>query len=153
MGFTSTARFTLPVRLAPFVFGLAAACLTLGASAYAQQNCGEDLKKLSDRREVELGKINQLVQAAKGKPLNPVLFCSQSGGLNSAETALIAYMEKNKDWCGVPDDTLESLKTNHAKSMAFANKACAVAAQMKKQQAAGAANNAPPAPTLPAGPL
>jgi hypothetical protein len=45
------------------------------------------------------------------------------------------------------------MKTNHAKSSAFAAKACNVAAQMKKQQAAGAASNAPQAPALPAGPL
>jgi hypothetical protein len=147
------ARVTPPIRLALFAFGIAAGSLMLNATAFADQNCGDDLKRLAQKREVELTRINGLVQAAKGKPLNPTVFCSQSAGLNAAENALIAYMEKNKDWCGVPDDALASMKANHVKSAAFAAKACTVAAQMKKQQAAGAAANAPQAPALPAGPL
>jgi hypothetical protein len=151
MEFTSMARATPPIRLALFVFGLTASSLMLNATAFADQNCGEDLKRLSLKRETELLRINGLVHAAKGKPLDPATFCSQSGGLNAAENALIAYMEKNKDWCGIPDDALAAMKANHVRSSAFSGKACAVAAQMKKQQAAGAAANAPPA--LPAGPL
>jgi hypothetical protein len=155
MEFTSMARLTPPIRLVLFACGLAAGCLTLSAATFAQQSCAEDLKRLSDRRGVELDKINNLVKAAKGKPMNPAVFCSQSGGLKAAEDALIAYMEKNKDWCGVPDEALTSLKENHLKSIAFANKACTVAAQMKKREAAGAngENAPPPAQPLPAGPL
>ena len=150
------ARLTPPIRLALFVFALTAGSLTLNATSFAQQSCADDLKRLSDKRGVELEKINAMVRASKGKPMNPALFCSQSAGLNSAENALIAYMEKNKDWCGVPDEALASLKENHVKSLAFSNKACTVAAQMKKQEAAraaGAANGAPQAQPLPAGPL
>jgi hypothetical protein len=155
MEFTSMARFTPPIRLALFACGLAAGSLTLSAASFAQQSCADDLKRLSDKRGVELDKINALVKAAKGKPMNPAMFCSQSGGLNAAENALIAYMEKNKDWCGVPEEALASLKENHLKSLAFANKACTVAAQMKKREAAGAngGNGAPQAAPLPAGPL
>ncbi len=29
---------------------------------------------------------------------------------------MIAYMEKNKDWCGFPDEAIDNLKANHAKS-------------------------------------
>ena len=65
-------------------------------------------------------------------------------------------MEKNKDWCGVPDEALAALKANHVKSVAFAQKACSVAAkirEMKKQQEAGGGNGAPQAQPLPTGPL
>jgi hypothetical protein len=147
------ARVTPPIRLALFVFGLAAGSLFVNATAFADQSCGDDLKRLSQKREAELIRINGLVHAAKGKPLDPTVFCSQSGGLNAAENALIAYMEKNKDWCGIPDDALAAMKANHVRSASFAAKACTVAAQIKKQQAAGAASNAPQAPALPAGPL
>jgi hypothetical protein len=142
-----------PLRLALLGFAFVAASSSMIGASFAQQSCGDDLKRLSDKRTVELNKINQMVQAAKGKPMNPVQFCSQSAGLNSAESALIAYMDKNKDWCGVPDDVIGALKANHVKSLAFSTKACSVAAQMKKQQAAGAANSAPQAQPLPAGPL
>lgn len=144
------ARLTPTTRLALLVFGLAAGSVTLTAASFAEQSCGEDLKRLSEKRTAELDRVNGLVRAAKGKPIDPANFCSQSAGLNSAENALISYMEKNKDWCGVPDEALAALKANHAKSLAFSAKACAVAAQMKKQQAAGAAAQAQ---ALPTGPL
>jgi hypothetical protein len=124
----------------------------LSAPSFAQ-SCGDDLKRLSQKREAELTRINALIKSGKGKPINPEVFCSQSAGLNSSENALIAYMEKNKDWCGIPDDALAGLKANHARSLEFSHKACTVAAQMRKQQAAGAANGAPQAQPLPAGPL
>lgn len=143
------APLTPTIRLALLIVGLTAGAAQLAGPAFAQQSCGDDLKRLSAKREVELTRVNNLVRAAKGKPMDPAMFCSQSAGLNSAESALIAYMEKNKDWCGVPDEALEGLKANHLKSLAFSAKACQVAAQMKKEQAAGAAQAQP----LPAGPL
>jgi hypothetical protein len=153
MEILSMARQPPPERVALFVvFGLMAGLLATGAPAFAQQACGDDLKKLSSKREAELNKVNGLVAAAKGKPMDPAMFCRQSAGLNSAESALIAYMEKNKDWCSIPDEVVAALKANHTKSVAFSAKACSMAAQFKKQQEAGGAG-APQAPLLPTGPL
>ncbi len=130
--------------------------LSLGGAGWAApsyaQSCAEDLQKLAQRRESELEIINGMVKAAKGKQLDPAVFCAKSAGLNTAETAMLAYMEKNKDWCQVPDEAISQLKANHAKSVAFSAKACQVAAQIKKmkeQQAQGG----PQAQPLPAGPL
>ena len=97
--------------------------------------------------------INGLIKAAKGKQLDPTVFCAKSGGLISAENAMIAYMEKNKDWCGIPDETLDGLKANHAKSAAFAAKACKVAAELKKVKEQAANGGGPQAQPLPTGPL
>jgi hypothetical protein len=87
-------------------------------------------------------------------------FCSRSAPLNSVESEMIAYMEKNKDWCQVPDDAISALKATHVKSVSFAAKACGVASQIKKMKeqaeknaAAGGAGGAPQAQPLPAGPL
>jgi hypothetical protein len=140
-------------RLGLVALGLMAGCMSLSATALAQQSCGEDLKKLTEKRQAELGRINALVLAAKGKPMDPEVFCKQSQGLNAVENALIAYMEKNKDWCSIPDEIIASLKENHTKSLAFSGKACAVAAKWKKQQEAGGGNGAPQAQPLPTGPL
>lgn len=141
------ARVKPAVRFALFVVVLTCAAATAGAAI--AQECGDDLKRMSDRRNAELEKVNNLVRAAKGKPMDPNVFCAKSSGLIAAENVMIAYMEKNKDWCGVPDEALEGLKANHVKSVEFAHKACTVAAQMKKEQAQGAAQAQP----LPAGPL
>src|SRR5271155_3669322 len=122
----------------------------IGAAApvFADQSCGEDLQKLSQRREAALQGINGLVASAHGKQLDPSVFCTRSAPLNQAETAMIAYMEKNKDWCQIPDAPIEQLKAAHAKSVAFSTKACSVAAKIKKmkeQAAQGGAGGEPQA--------
>ncbi len=122
------------------------------APSYAQQSCGDDLQKLMQRREAQLQIINGLVKAAHGKQIDPTVFCAKSAGLNGAENAMIAYMEKNKDWCQVPDEAIAQLKANHARTASFSAKACEVAAKIKKmkeQQAQGGAQQAQPLPTGP----
>lgn len=131
--------------------------LTLVGAAWAApsyaQSCAEDLQKLAQRREAELAVINGLVKSAHGKQLDPTVFCTKSAGLNTAENAMIAYMEKNKDWCQVPDEALTQLKANHAKSLAFTAKACNVAAQIKKMKEQQAQGGGPQVQPLPTGPL
>ena len=131
---------------------LALAGVAWAAPAFAQ-SCGDDMQKLSQRREAEMATINTVIKASKGKQLDPSLFCGKSSGLLSAENAMIAYMEKNKDWCGIPDETLDTLKSNHAKSAAFAAKACKVAGELKKAKEQAANGGGPQAQPLPAGPL
>jgi hypothetical protein len=137
------------------LLSLAVAALLVGdiGVAFADQNCGDDLQKLAQRREAALQSINSLVSAAHGKQLDPSAFCARSAPLNQAENAMIAYMEKNKDWCEIPDAALAQLKGAHAKSAAFATKACGVAVQMKKMKEQAAQGSAPQAQPLPAGPL
>lgn len=130
------------------IYGIAGA-----APAFAQ-SCGDDLQNLSAKREAALQTINGLVAAAHGKPLDPAAFCAKSAPLNTAETALIAYMEKNKDWCQIPDEVIAQLKAAHVKSLGFSNKACTVAAQMKKmKEQAAQGGGVPQVQPLPAGPL
>src|SRR5271168_871369 len=129
--------------------------MSVAAPAFADQSCGDDLQKLAQKREAALQGINGLVAAAHGKQLDPTAFCVRSAPLNQAETAMIAYMEKNKDWCQIPDAPIEQLKAAHAKSIAFSSKACNFAAQMKKmkEQAAQRGGAETQAQPLPAGPL
>ena len=144
------------------IFSMGIAAAALGASllcaapASASQDCGADMNRLREQREVAMGGLNKLVAGAKGKQLDAASFCERSRPLVAAENAWIAYMEKNKDWCQIPDDIIKSLKDVHAKNASFGAKACGVAAQMKKmkeQAAAGAAAGAPQAQPLPTGPL
>ena len=127
--------------------------IVAAAPALADQSCGDDLQKLSQRREAALQSINGLVAAAHGKQLDPTAFCARSAPLNQAETAMLAYMEKNKDWCQIPDAAIEQLKAAHGKSVSFSNKACNVAAQMKKMKEQAAQGGGPQVQPLPAGPL
>ena len=127
--------------------------IVAAAPAIADQSCGDDLQKLAQRREAALQSINGLVAAAHGKQLDPTAFCARSAPLNQAETALLAYMEKNKDWCQIPDTVIEQLKAAHAKSVGFSSRACTVAAQMKKMKEQAAQGAVPQAQPLPTGPL
>ena len=132
-----------------FVF-FAALC----APAFA--DCGQDMQKLAQARNVEMQKVNDFAKSFHGKPMDPAAFCARTGGLLHAEEALISYMEKNKDWCSFPDDAINNLKAGHVKNAGFNAKACQVASQIKKmkeQAAQGAQGGGPQAQPLPAGPL
>ena len=125
-------------------------------SAPALADCGQDMQKLAQARNVEMGKLNDFAKSNKGKPMDPAVFCAKSSGLLHAEEALIAYMEKNKDWCSFPDDAIAGLKASHVKNAGFNAKACTVAAKIKKmkeQAAQGGGGGGPQAQPLPAGPL
>ena len=138
------------------VFALSAVvAFGMGLMSQALADCGQDLQKLALARNGELDKVNAFAKASKGKPLDPEQFCVKSRGLLVAESAIIAYMEKNKDWCSIPDDTIDGLKASHAKNATFNAKACTVAAKIKKmkEQAAQGGGGGPQAQPLPAGPL
>ena len=129
-----------------FALSLAFAAAVAGS---ARADCGQDMQKLAQARNAELEKVNAFAKAAHGKPLDPEAFCAKSAGLLKAETAIIAYMEKNKDWCSFPDEAIDNLKTSHAKNASFNAKACEVAAKIKKMKEQAAAQAQP----LPRGPL
>ncbi len=114
------------------------------------------MQKLAEARNTQLQVVNDYAKSFHGKPMDPEGFCAKSAGLVRAETALIAYMEKNKDWCSFPDEAIGQLKEHHVKNAQFNAKACTVAAQMKKmkeQAAQGGAAAGPQAQPLPTGPL
>jgi hypothetical protein len=130
---------------------LFAAVATLSGPARA--DCGVDMQKLAQDRNVQLQVVNDFAKAAHGKPMDPEAFCAKSAGLIRAEAALIAYMEKNKDWCSIPDEAIDQLKEHHAKNASFNAKACTVAAQIKKMKEQQAQGGGPQVQPLPTGPL
>jgi len=144
--------------MSSFRFGALALALTLSAAcgvpAALAQSCNDDIGKMSQERQAAMKTINDMVAAAKGKQMDPSAFCVKAAPLNAIEVKLLAYLQKNQDWCAIPDAFIDQLKAAHAKSVAFSGKACKVAAEMKKMKEAGASGNGPAAaPQLPAGPL
>jgi hypothetical protein len=121
-------------------------------TAFAAE-CNEDIGALTKKRQGIIDQLNQLAQGGK-KQLDPVASCPKLRALVAVERELLAYLTKNKEWCGVPDEAFQNISTSSGKSSKVADQACKVAAQMKKaqqQQASGALNA--PQPKLPAGPL
>ena len=127
--------------------------MAIGLTGPAYADCGSDMQKLAEVRNTQLQIVNDFAKSFHGKPMDPEGFCGKSAGLIRAESALIAYMEKNKDWCSFPDEAISSLKEHHAKNAQFNTKACTVAAQMKKMKEQAAQGGGPQAQPLPAGPL
>ncbi len=126
------------------------------AAAPSGIDCQGDINKLSQKRIAQIDQLNALAKASKGK-LDPVAACPKFRSLVAAEKEFESYMIKNKEWCGIPDDVIENVKTGTARDVGVGKQACALAAQVeraKKQQALGGGPGAPPAAQrLPAGPL
>lgn len=124
-----------------------------GVGVANAQSCQEDFQKLSEKRMAQIGVLNNLGKAAKGK-MDPAAACPAARRLVAIETEMATYMDKNKEWCNIPDNVVDGFKQARAKTQGFASQACAVAAKMKKmQEEGGAGGPQSQVQKLPAGPL
>lgn len=123
-----------------------------GAETALAQSCQEDFQKLSQRRMSQIQTLNNIGKASKGK-MDPVAACPVARKLVSIETEMAAYIDKNKEWCNIPDPMVDGFKQARSKTQTFAAQACAVAAKAKKMQEEQAAGIGPQAQKLPSGPL
>ena len=116
--------------------------------------CDTSMMGFQTRRQAQLEQINNLVKAGKGK-MDPVAACPKFRGLVAIESELKAWVLKNKDWCSIPDQFVDSLKVSFAKTPEYARKACAAAAMVKRGGPMGQAGpiQSQPAMKLPTGPL
>lgn len=122
-------------------------CGVLGGQAFA--DCSTDIGALSKKRQDLIDELNRTAKAAPKGQLDPTTSCPKLRTLAAAEQTMLAYMQKNKDWCNIPDDVVNNFAGAAEKSKQISAKACQVAEQMKKNQQLGAAQ----APKLPSGPL
>ena len=137
-------------------FPIAAALALLPVATPALADCQEEMAKIMAERQTLINALNKL--SGGGKQLEPQAACPKLRTLASADSKLVNYLEKNKDWCNVPDNFVDNAKAGRDKSANFAAKACKVAAQvekMKQQQAQGGGNGmgGPQVQRLPSGPL
>lgn len=125
-----------------------------GTGAAIAQSCQEDFQKLSEKRMAQIAVLNSIGKAAKGK-MDPVAACPAARRLVTIENEMFAYMEKNKEWCNIPENVVDGFKQARAKTQGFASQACAYAAKVKKMQEEQAAGGGPQSQVqkLPAGPL
>ena len=82
------------------------------------------------------------------------MFCAKSAGLIARRNAMIAYMEKNKDWCAFPDEAIDSSRPITPRTPPSPPRPAQVAAKIKKmKEQAAQGGGGPQAQPLPAGPL
>lgn len=123
-----------------------------GAEAARAQSCQEDFQKLSEKRMAHIAELNKISKATKGK-LDPIATCPVARKLVASENEMVAYLQKNKEWCNIPDAALENFTQQRGRDQNLATQACAYAAKAKKMQEEAAAGGGPQAQKLPAGPL
>ncbi len=133
------------------------AVLPFLASPVSAQSCGEDWQKLVQRRTAAMASLNSMKKDEHGK-LDAEVACPRIRNLAAVDGEIVAYVDKNKDWCNIPDAIVAQTKQAAAGDAGMASKACSVAAQERKakqQQAQGGGGGeaAPAAPKLPSGPL
>jgi hypothetical protein len=111
------------------VVGVAA--VAMSAPAFA--DCQEDIGKYNQRRLAQVSTLNASAKKLKGK-LDPVTACPQLRNLAAIERQMADYMTKNKEWCAIPDDAINTIRQSATKTGAIAGQACGAIAKMKQMQ-------------------
>jgi hypothetical protein len=147
------------------VLGIAAVLSTSPAMAQSSSSCQADLERLAKNRLSAVSGLNALAKSGKGK-LDPIAACPKLRSLAAVESEFVAYLAKNKDWCGIPENVSQTIEQSRDKTVKIAAQACGIAVQIKKQQlmaekqaqqqansGLGAFGPGPSVPKLPSGPL
>ena len=120
---------------------LSAALLASPAPSWAQSSaCGDIQQHLMERQE--LVKNFQALTGDKKKPVDARVACTALSKLTSNGTTALKWLETNKDWCQIPEQFMQSFKTDHANVGKMRGQACGVAAkqaEMEKKAKSGQA--------------
>ena len=137
-------------KLAPALLTIAG---LLGSAGIAAADCNQDLGALMSKRMTAIKAMSALPKK-EGK-LDPTAACPRLRSLASVEGEVLAYMQKNKDWCNLPDDLISKMSESRGRTSKIAGQACGFAAKMKKMQAMQAqqATQQQQPVKLPSGPL
>jgi hypothetical protein len=124
---------------------LTGAILTVSAAwspAAAQgSNVCQQLGPMLTQRE----SIIQSINAMGRKNVNPTTACQRFGALVANGNRVLAFINANKDWCQIPDDFANNVKTGQAQASRVRAQACNAASQrgrMEAQARAAAARQA-----------
>ncbi len=138
---TPARRTSRPQLALAALAGIAlAASLPGGGPAQAQSaSCQELGAHLTERKA--LVEAIQKLSAGKDKKMEPKAACAAFGKLVANGNTTLKWAAANKDWCQVPDQFIDGIKTDHDKVTKIRGQACTVAAkqaEMEKKAAAGA---------------
>jgi hypothetical protein len=119
---------------------LAATLLPLPAQAQSS-GCQELGTHLTERKS--LVESIQKLGGGKGKPIDAKAACAAFGKLVANGNTTLKWAESNKDWCQIPDQFVEGIKTDHEKVSKIRGQACTAAAKQAEMQK-NAAQGGPP---------
>jgi hypothetical protein len=119
---------------------IAAALLPLPAQAQSA-SCQELGTHLTERKS--LVESIQKLGGGKGKPIDAKAACTAFGKLVANGTTTLKWAESNKDWCQIPDQFVEGIKTDHEKVSKIRGQACTAAAKQAEMQKNAAGGGGP----------
>jgi hypothetical protein len=90
-----------------------------GATAQMAPQCNDFMKMRADA-EQKAG----LIRAASSRHAEPKELCTLLQRFAASEGAMLKFLENNKLWCGVPDQAIKNVKTNHDKTLKMRTAVC-----------------------------
>jgi hypothetical protein len=64
------------------------------------------------------------VRTALEKKLDRKEVCAAATRFYAAEEAVLQFLEKNKTWCGIPEEAIKGTKVSHERTLKFRTAAC-----------------------------
>jgi hypothetical protein len=112
-------------------FSAALAILVVAATghtalAQAPVQCDSFVSLRDDAQQKALAVRTAIQQKVDRKDI-----CSLVQRFYAAEESVVKFLEKNKSWCGIPDQAITNAKTGHENTAKFRTAACAEAPAAK----------------------
>ncbi len=113
--------------------GLSAGALLVLSTAPALADCATDIQGFMKKRDGVIAQLKGLQKGGK-KQLDPAAACPKFRSLTGIMNETIAYFEKNKEWCQIPDQFVDGAKQQRAQFSKTAGQACGIAAKIEKMK-------------------
>jgi hypothetical protein len=123
--------------------GVMALAAPLPAQAQSS-SCQELGAHLTERKS--LVEAIQKLGGTKEKKMEPKAACAAFGKLAANGSTTLKWAEANKEWCQVPDQFIEGIKTDHEKVLKIRTQACNVAAKQAEMEKKAASGQGPGGP-------
>lgn len=122
---SSPGRKAAPLMLAAAGFAMMAG---LAGPAFAV-DCQKDMMALMTPRQKLIAQINTFQK----KKVTPQVACSAFVKLTTADKKAMEWLTTNKDWCQIPDEFMNNMKTQSAQAEKVRGQACGIAAKQAKE--------------------
>jgi|tagenome__1003787_1003787.scaffolds.fasta_scaffold20108544_2 hypothetical protein len=119
----------------PIPATLLAIAVLYSSPAFANEFCDKELAPMIDQRKALTAKLNSISKTAKANPENARKeFCGTITAYVGNIQKFLTYLQQNKDFCGIPDEAIDSAKKGLAQNQTMRRKVCVAAAQPRPQQ-------------------
>jgi hypothetical protein len=137
-------------RMALSVAAIAASAMLASTGGALAQSaaCQGDFEKVMGPRMAIIQRINGF----RNRRPTAAQACQTLRSLRAADLRLIKWMNENKDWCQIPEETVAQAQAGTQNTVRAQNQACGAASQQarqlrqqQQQQAGGGGGGRPPA--------